>query len=144
MKKISSNFYKEEAQPKTRSISVPFEGEMYEIIIRDDLTLKEKAELFKDMLVIINEKRDESNDPAFQTVAMTMCLIKALTDIDFPDTVDGQFDQFYALMDKGFVEKVFESLREGLADELMLFIKEAAENLAKEDPATLVSQFDNQ
>ena len=143
MKKISSNFYKEEAQPKTRSISVPFEGEMYEIIIKDDLTLKEKAELFKDMLVVISEKREESNDPAFQTVAITMCLTKALTDIDFPDTVDGQFDQFFALMDKGFVEKVFEALREGLAEELMLFIKEAADNLAKEDPETLTNQFEH-
>lgn len=141
MKKISSNFYKEEGKINTRTVPIPFRDETYHVTLKDDLTSKEKAELFKYIIGILIEKSEEKDQQSLSAVVMTMGILKFVTDIGFPETTEEQLDQFFALMDSGLGQKVFEAFREGLAEELLLFVKTSAGRIGKEDVSTLTTQF---
>lgn len=139
MKKISSSFYKDlvELRPQEKTVLLPFGDETFEVKIKDYLTLEERAKMFEDTIrVFRSEEIKEEDDDAMKTIVVLMVIFKALTDVEFPEEVKEQIQQFTTLLEVGFVEKILKNFKEGIVEESALFLKEAmgvaAEQLQKE------------
>lgn len=139
MKKISSSFYKDlvESRPQEKTVLLPFGEETFEVKIKDYLTLEERAEMFEDTIRVFRSKAiQEEEDDAMKTIVVLMVIFKALTDVEFPEEVQEQVQQFTTLLEVGFVEKIIKNFKEGIVEESALFLKEAmavaTEQLQKE------------
>ena len=139
MKKISSSFYKDlaELRPQEKTVLLPFGEETFEVKIKDYLTLEERTKMFEDTIrVFRSEEIKEEDDDAMKTIVILMVIFKALTDVEFPEGVKEQIQQFTTLLEVGFVEKILKNFKEGIVEESALFLKEAM--------AVAVEQVSNQ
>lgn len=138
MKKISSSFYKDlvELRPQEKTVLLPFGEETFVVKIKDYLTLEERAEMFEDTIRVFRSEEIKEEDDAMKTIVVLMVIFKALTDVEFPEGVKEQIQQFTTLLEVGFVEKILKNLKEGIVEESALFLKEAmavaTEQLQKE------------
>lgn len=138
MKKISSSFYKDlaESRPQEKTVLLPFGEETFEVKIKDYLTLEERAEMFEDTIRVFQSEELKQEDDAMKSIVVLMVIFKALTDVEFPEEVQEQIQQFTTLLEVGFVEKIIKNFKEGIVEETALFLKEAmavaTEQLQKE------------
>lgn len=138
MKKISSSFYKDlvESRPQEKTVLLPFGEETFAVKVKDYLTLEERAEMFEDTIRVFRSEELKEEDDAMKTIVVLMVIFKALTDVEFPEKVEEQVQQFTTLLEVGFVEKILENFKEGIVEESALFLKEAmavaTEQLRKE------------
>ena len=93
--------------------------------------------MFEDTIRVFQaEEIKEEDDDAMKTIVILMVIFKALTDVEFPEGVKEQIQQFTTLLEVGFVEKILKNFKEGIVEESALFLKEAmavaVEQLQKE------------
>lgn len=122
MKKITADFHKqmEVKIPKTKTITAKVEGEEYEIVIKNLLSIEEKTELVKDSLKLMQVEVELSEITG--GTLLLMVIYKALTDIEFPEKLEDQVAQFTWLLDTGILKEVSDNIRPGLIQELSDFL----------------------
>lgn len=129
MNKITANFHKEmEVKvPKTKKITVTIENEDYEIVLKNMLNMEERVKLIDEAfgLVDANQELDEVHG----AVLLLMTIYKAVTDIEFPEEMLDQIDQFNWLLDTGVIKEIENNLRIGLIEELSAFLMESLKNV---------------
>lgn len=132
MAKIKANFYKDvtEGRIGIKTISFNIGDELVEIELKNYLTAEKKTEMATDLLKYLEANaKDIGIDEEKMSIVLLLSILKHITDIEFPDTLDGQLEQLNALADLGILDKILTELRPGLAEECSIFIKEYAEKI---------------
>lgn len=122
MKKITADFHKqmETTMPKTKTILVEAANEEYEIVLKNSLSIEEKAKLLQEVISIVVSEEDVTEEGG--ATLLLMLIYKSLTDIEFPEKLVDQVSQFTWLLDTGILKKVSDNLREGIVEDLSNFL----------------------
>jgi len=122
MKKITADFHKkmESKIPKTKTINVEVEGEDYEILIKNFLSLEERVKFITDGLSLM-EANIELDEKTGSTLLL-MIIYKNVTNIEFPEDLKEQVSQFTWLLETGVLKKVSENIKPGFIEELADFL----------------------
>lgn len=132
MAKITANFHKEIATkvPKTKTITVPVEGEDYEIVIKNSLTLEEKTAMLQDVMSLAQV--GVANEVKDGPVLILLGIYKALTDIEFPELPEEQMDQFNWLLETGIIAEIQKNLKPNLIEECVKTLEDYFILIAKQ------------
>lgn len=133
MKKITANFHKEMELklPKSKTIEVAVEEEVYEVEVKNILTLEERTDfLSRSFALLTTDMGFELTDQAGGTL-MLMEIIYAITDIEAPEELDERITHFGWLLDMGIVKAVEGATKPGMIEEMADFFTLSMEQMEK-------------
>lgn len=128
MAKITKDFYKQMAErmPKFKTVEASVGEEKYFIQVKNYLSMEEKTEMITKLFDLTNHEEIKEDSAG---VFLMILIYETITDIEFPEDLEGRLNQITMLTESGVMEQVKKHVRPGLVEDLLQLVNDSLESL---------------
>lgn len=113
---------------KRKILRLKVHDEDFVVRIKYRLSHDDKTEMLQDIARLYTEFEEQ---PYAEQIVTSIAMLRAITDIEFPESMEDKVKLMLILADSHLIDKIFEAIPPDLIEDLAQFLKFATENISE-------------
>lgn len=125
---------------KRKVIRFKINDEDFAVRIKYKLGHEDKTAMLHDIAALYTEFEGQ---PYAEQIVTSIALLRAITDIEFPDSMEDKVKMMLILADTNLIDKIFEAIPQNLIEDLAQFMKFATDSIPELMKAEAVKNLES-